>query len=248
LAAGGVDPRRPIHALVSLQAPAKCGDEQYLELARGLLACAQSHGCHIVGGDTVTTPGPLALTITVIGSTDRPVLRRGARVGDLVVVTGPLGAAGVGLSALRAGLSDPDAEACATAYRHPRAQLEIGEQLAPAATAMIDISDGLLQDLGHICEASRVGADIVWERLPVDAATRHTASRLEMDPIETAATFGDDYQLLACIPPTGLEELHNRIPGLTEIGCVTRGSEIRLLRGGQPLEFTRRGYEHGSQE
>jgi len=246
LAACGADPRRSIQALVSLQWPPDWNDDAMAELAAGLRDCASAHGCAIVGGDTVSTPGPLALTLTVIGGAARPVLRRGARVGDAVVVTGPLGASGVGLAALRAGLADDDARACGAAYRRPRAQLADGARLAALASAMIDISDGLLQDLGHLCEASGVGADVDLDLAPIDEATRGAAAKLGLDPVAVAAGAGDDYQLLATVAPRDLAELRRTLPHATVIGATRPGAGVAATRAGRPYEPPQRGYEHGT--
>jgi len=245
LAACGADPARPIHVLLSLQLPDDFPDTELLGLAAGLRDCAREHGGRIVGGDTVGTPGPLAITVTVLGSADRPVWRRGARPGDLLVVTGELGAAGLGLAALRAGWDDDDARRCALAYRRPRARLAAGFALARVATALIDISDGLLQDLGHVGAASGVGANVDLDRLPVAAAAREVARRLGADPLEYAAGFGDEYQLLAAVPPSRLAELAGELPDLTPIGEFVAGSAGVARQNGRPVEPRRRGYEHG---
>lgn len=247
LAACGADPAQPIQALISLQLPAELPDVELLELAEGLGECAQAHGCRVVGGDTVATPGPLAITVTVLGCTERPALRRGAAPGDLVVVTGSLGSAGVGLAALRAGDTGADAAACALAYRRPRALLADGWTLARQVSAMIDISDGLLQDLGHLCAAGDVGATIDLERLPIAAATVATARRLQLDALEHAAGFGDDYQLLACVHPDRLATLRRHIEPLTVIGEIIVGAGVTARRHGMVVQPRRRGYEHGGE-
>jgi thiamine-monophosphate kinase len=110
------------------------------------------------------------------------------------------------------------------------------------------VSDGLLQDLGHVCEASGVGAEIELERLPIDAATREAAAQLGLDAIETAAGTGDDYQLIACAPPDAKDGLCARLPTLTEIGRIVAGSGVAAMRAGRPYEPKRRGYEHGTKE
>lgn len=246
LAACGADVRRPLSALVSLQMPPDLADDDLLALAEGLLECAKAHACDVVGGDTVATPGPLAVTVTVVGSTDRPVLRSTARADNVLVVTGPLGAAGVGLAALRAGLTGDDVDACATAYRRPRAHLECGAVLAQHAAAMIDLSDGLIQDLGHICHASGLGAEIALEDMPVAAATAAVAAKLGLDAPVVAATFGDDYHLLACVHPTAVDALRSRVPGLAQVGRMTSDGGVCITRNGRVVTLDRAGYEHGS--
>lgn len=245
LAACGADPSRPIVALVSLQAPPDLTDAELDALAEGFRDCAQAHGCHIVGGDTVSTPGPLALTATVLGYAERPILRRGAAAGDALVVTGALGAAGVALSALAAGRIGPAVASCAAAYRRPRALLETGAALAEKATAMIDISDGLVQDLGHICEASGLGAEIELDLLPITETTRRLAGELGLDAVHIAAGFGDDYQLLACLSPADVMARCAQISGLTVIGRMTTERKVVTLQDGLPVNLPATGYQHG---
>ena len=110
---------------------------------------------------------------------------------------------------------------------------------------MIDISDGLVQDLGHICAAADLGAAIELSDLPLTAAARALAPRVGLDPLLTAAGFGDDYQLLACIHPTSLEWLHSQIPGLIRIGEIAPGSGVSITQDGRPVHLPRGGYEHG---
>jgi len=247
LAACGADPQRPVAALVSAQLPADLNDENLLALADGLGQCAQAHSCAIVGGDTVSTPGPLALTLTVLGYAERAVLRRGARPGDLLAVSGPLGSAGAGLFALRAGFAAPEYDDCRRAYRRPQALLAAGHVLARTATAMMDLSDGLLMDLDRLCAASGVGANIELNGLPLTDAAREIFNRLGHDPAVTAATCGDDYQLLVALHPTSLEAMHAELPGLTVVGHIVEGDAVHVLHDGRPVEIARRGYEHGKE-
>jgi len=245
LAACGVDPTRPISALLSLQLPADFADEHLTQFAFGLRECAQQCGCAVAGGDTVSTPGPFAATVTVVGYVDRPVLRSGARVGDLVAVTGRLGQAAAGYHALRRGVNAAGVDKCITAYRRPTPLLAAGAKLARAVTAMIDISDGLLADLDHLCRASKVGARVELDQLPVSAEAVAALSGAGLDPRETAATFGDDYQLLCCLHPSGFEWMRAEVRELTAIGVITAGDHAVALREGREVVIERRGYEHG---
>jgi len=247
LAACGADPQRPIAALVSAQLPAETADENLLALADGLGQCAQAHNCAIVGGDTVSTPGPLALTLTVLGYAERAVLRRGARPGDLLAVSGPFGRAGAGLFALRAGFTEAAYDDCRRAYRRPQALLAAGHALARSATAMMDLSDGLLMDLDRLCAAGGVGANVELNDLPLTPAAREIFARLDKDPAVTAATFGDDYQLLVALHPTSFETMHAELPALTVVGKIVEGDAVHVLRDGQPVEIAQRGYEHGKE-
>jgi thiamine-monophosphate kinase len=200
LAASGAD---PLALLVSLGLPPETEVEDVLELYAGLNA----RGVPVRGGDT-TRSDPVVLSVTALGRSDRIPGRAGARPGDAVVVTGPLGAAGV---AFRAGFlpSVPD-------------RLEAGKQLARAATAMLDLSDGLAPDAGHIAERSGVRLTIELERVPL-------AEGAELDDVG----FGEDYELLA----TMADPL-----GFPVIGRVEEGEGVELTLRGEPYSLA--GWEH----
>ncbi|MHA1569018.1 MAG: thiamine-phosphate kinase, partial [Alphaproteobacteria bacterium] len=135
---------------------------------------------------------------------------------------------------------------CQNAFRRPVPLLEAGFALAAFASAMIDISDGLLVDLDHICQASGVGAQVDSEKVPVTKAAKDILNQAGLDPLPTAITFGDDYQLLCCLPPEKLTAAQKAAPGLTAIGVIAQGDKAVLLHNGQPMELARRGYEHGT--
>lgn len=245
LAACGADPSRPMAAFVSVQISRDMPDENLLSFAAGLLACGQAYHCAIAGGDTVSTPGPFAANLTVVGHSEKPALRSGAQVKDLVAVTGGLGWAAAALAAQREGLSGKEVDACLRRFCRPEPLLAIGFELARHATAMIDVSDGLIADLDHICQASRVGARIDLAEVPVGKEADAVLQRVGMDPRVEAATFGDDYQLLFCLPPANWPTATACVPDLTIIGEVTDGDCTTVLRGEKTIDLGRRGYEHG---
>src|SRR6266542_586282 len=166
---------RPVAALVALGLPRGTRAATVRGLARGLGACARAHRTPVVGGN-VTCADALSVTVTVLGAVaeGRAVLREGARPGDLVAVTGTLGDAARGL---RSGAE----AALARRQRRPTPRVAAGLALASLVRAGIDVSDGLVQDLGHLCRASRVGARIGVSELPLSAAYRRAARRL-VDP------------------------------------------------------------------
>ncbi|MGH8445650.1 MAG: thiamine-phosphate kinase, partial [Solimonas sp.] len=200
--------------------------------ADGLGALAREAGIALVGGDT--TRGPLSITITVLGTVPAAAaLRRdGARVGDLVCVTGTLGDAALALCRWQAGAipANDDARWLRARLDRPTPRLAVGLALRGLATAAIDLSDGLAGDLGHICAASGVGADIELARLPASAAFRAVADAADgAQALQLAG--GDDYELCVCIPATRLADAQRACGDLplTAIGRIVAGSALRLI-------------------
>ena len=200
LAASGAD---PLALLVTLGLPRETELEDVLELYAGL----NERGVPVRGGDT-TRADRVVLSVTALGRADRVPGRAGARPGDAVVVTGPLGAAG---AAFREGRLPPVPD-----------RVEEGKRLARVATAMLDLSDGLARDAGHIAHRSGVRLAIELERVPL-------ASGAELDDIG----FGEDYELLATTPDP---------LGFPVIGRVEEGQGVELTLGGEPYELA--GWEH----
>ena len=183
--------------------------------------------------------------------TGETVLRRGARPGDVVYVSGTLGDAALGLRALRGELPELDAaqrEFLADRYRLPRPRLRLGQRLVGTARAMMDISDGLVADLGHICETSGVGAVVEAARLPLSPAAR-AAIVADASRLMAALSAGDDYELLFTASPeaaAGIAALASEtdVP-VTAIGRIERGTGVRVVDGkGAPIAVTDGGYRH----
>jgi thiamine-monophosphate kinase len=200
LAASGAD---PLALLVSLGLPAETELENVLELYAGL----NERGVPVRGGDT-TRADRVVLSVTALGRAERVPGRGGARPGEVVVVTGPLGAAG---AAYRGGKLSP-----------PPVRVEEGKRLARVASAMLDLSDGVARDAGHIAERSGVRLAIELERVPL-------APGAELDDLG----FGEDYELLA----TTQDAL-----GFPVIGRVEEGAGLELTLDGAPYELT--GWDH----
>lgn len=228
----------------------------YLEdVLRGLRDEAREHGVAIVGGDTVSTPGPLVFHVTILGQVEqgRAVTRGGARPGDVIGVTGDLGASRAGLALLESpepvSVSD-EARAYAVArHLRPRPRLAAGRRLAAlGATAMIDLSDGLAGDLRHVCQRSGVGAAVDAARLPIAAPTRAVAAAFQADPLRWALTGGEDFELLFTIPPDRWEDVEKALaPDLpvTLIGRVLEAREgIWLHTPGGPVPLEEGGFVH----
>jgi thiamine-monophosphate kinase len=252
LAAMGAEPGE---AYVVLGVPADLDEDGCIELLDGLVGAAAETGTTPAGGDITRAPA-LTLAVTVVGhaaSVDDFVTRSGARPGDALVVTGELGGAAAGLLLLEGTAASAGADGGASIARRlePRARLAAGRALAGAgATAMIDISDGLGGDARHLAAASGVRLRIDAAALPLAAGLADVAARAGRDPLELAASGGEDYELLATLPPERLADATAALEAdgeaeLTQIGRVLAGEgvEIRLPDGGslQPRGFDQLG-------
>jgi thiamine-monophosphate kinase len=195
-------------------------------LYEGLGDMARRHGVLVAGGNIARLPERMAIDITVLGTAAHPVMREGARPGDHIYVTGALGRSAAGLQCLLKG--NRNHPALVEAHLDPPPRIAEGKALVGVATAMIDISDGLAQDLGHICERSGVGAAL--DAVPIDEETRQTAAELGLDALRLALHGGEDYELLYTAPPGA--------PGI-HIGVITTGG---LTLDGQPL--APKGWDH----
>lgn len=245
LAAMGAVPR---WATLSLALPAV--DESWLsDFSQGFFELAARFGVSLVGGDT--TRGPLNVCITVLGEVPagRALRRSGARAGDDIWVSGELGAAALGLRYLlgQAALDAGDAALCLDRLHRPEPRVVFGDMLACVAHAAIDISDGLLADLGHILARSGVGAVVEFERLPAHPVV---SSRLA-DALARRCLLagGDDYELCFTAPPDRARAIQavaqSAGVAATRIGRITAEPGLRLRDGaGQDMEIGERGFDH----
>jgi thiamine-monophosphate kinase len=248
---------RPVGMLQALALSADL-DEQYLEdYARGLGEDVAHFNIPLIGGDTTSTPkGPLVITITALGEVpvNNRQLRSGAQVGDLLCVSGTIGDGAFGLRILRDDfrtLPQEQRMELVARYRVPQPRLALGQALRGRATACMDISDGLCADVGHICAASGVAAEIEWRKIPMSAGVRRLAGvDRELRPLVLGG--GDDYELAFTIPPSLEGELaaiaHNTATPVTVIGrIVARGdlNNVRVLdERGADIAVPTPGYVH----
>jgi thiamine-monophosphate kinase len=246
LAAMGAEPR---WALLSLALPPALPCADFDGMIDGLAALARRHRVHVVGGNLTRSTGPLMLDITAAGSVKRrQVLQRsGARPGDLVFVTGAVGAAAAGLQLLS---SDPSAsDSCVSRYLQPEPRVREGLLIARnrAATACMDLSDGLADGLHRIAEASGVGMTIDADLLPLDQAARTWFDAHGGDAIGHALTGGDDYELVFTARPNRVGRLkalrlHGSVP-FTKIGVCTEYGNVTLRNGNVDAPIPH-GYKH----
>jgi thiamine-monophosphate kinase len=220
------------------------------DFARGLARDQRTFAISLLGGDTSRTRGPLTIAIAALGYVHRGRLisRRGARVGDMVFVSGTIGDAGAGLEMLKTKRSSRGALPLIERYRRPVPRLSLGMRLVGIANAAIDVSDGLVADLGHIADVSGVHIAVDAARVPLSPAFRSEFGDGERAG-SRAAISGDDYEVAFTCPRSKASKLSAvaRASGvaITEIGSVEKGSGV-TLRGtsGRPLRLARRGYTH----
>jgi thiamine-monophosphate kinase len=246
---------RPLGYLLTCAFPREIDEPWLARFVEGLAADQKEFGLSLLGGDTTATPGPVTLSAALLGTVahDRLPRRGDAREGDAILVSGSLGDGALGLDVLRDRISVPDAarrDHLVGRYRLPQPRLALGQALAETGVvhASMDISDGLLADLGHICAASRLGADIEWQRLPLSApAAQLVAARPELR--ERIVAGGDDYELLLTVSADQVSAAMAAAAAagvaLAAIGRMGAGTGIRLRdEQGREMSVPRAGYRH----
>jgi thiamine-monophosphate kinase len=233
LAAMGV---RPGEAYLALGLPSGFDEQRALELVRGALRLASATETVLAGGDVVGAP-TLTACVTVVGWSDdvqAPVGRDGARVGDLVGVTGSLGGAGAALAVMQARATrGPHTEAALARARRPSPRLAEGLALAQAGVhAMIDLSDGLATDADQIARASGVRLQIELEALPLQQGVAEVCAELGMPPWRMAATAGEDYELCFCTAPELRTRAQEAVGEVSDIPITWIGSVQAPARAG----------------
>jgi thiamine-monophosphate kinase len=241
---------RPVGYFLTTALPKSHGDDWLAGFAAGLAQDQAEFGITLLGGDSVSTPGPVSLTLTAFGriAVGGEVRRAGARPDDLVFVSGTIGDGALGLEAAQGkldGLLDPaDVAFLADRYRLPRPRVALGPLLSGLASAMMDVSDGLAGDLGHICAVSGVAGVIEAGRVPLSAA----AARLP-DRLATVLTGGDDYELLFTAPPDRQADVMAAASAagvpVTMIGRIEAGQGVRVLdSAGSAIALDGVGWRH----
>lgn len=245
LAAMGADP-----AWVSLALTLPKVDELWLEaFSQSFFQLLDYYGIQLIGGDT--TKGPLSLTLTINGLVpiDKELTRGGAKAGHWIYVTGWLGDSAAGLAILENNLiveNQEMREYLVKRHLRPQPRILMGQGIRQVATAAIDISDGLISDLGHILKASDCGAKIYLDRLVFSEALMANSSREQA--IKWALTGGEDYELCFTVPEDNRRALDTALSGLgipyTCVGQITANGGLQLFDGDKPVMFDEKGFDH----
>lgn len=247
------------HITVALGLSNRFSLEAVEELYAGILACANKFGIDVVGGDTVSTRSGLIISITATGEVEKEkvVYRSGARPNDLIVVSGDLGAAYMGLQVLEREKSvfestpgvQPDLEGhdyILERQLKPEPRYDVVQmlsQLGVLPTSMIDISDGLASELLHICSQSNVGCQIYEEKIPVDPTVVNAAEEFHLDSTICALSGGEDYELLFTVPLANFDQLKGN-PNFTVIGHITEEKGARMVaRDGSIHDVKAQGWD-----
>jgi thiamine-monophosphate kinase len=245
---------RPVAYTLNIALPPELEDAWLERFCAGLAADQQRFGIALAGGDSVATPGPVTLTITAFGeiAAGGMLRRSGARPGDRIYVSGTIGDGALGLKVLRgrlAGIAASQRDALVERYRLPQPRVACGARLVGIAHAAMDISDGLVADLGHIADMSGVAAVVEAASVPLSTAA---AAALEIEPEMRDAVLGggDDYELLFTAPPdapTSIAALAAELGlPLTAIGRIEAGRGVRVVdAAGAEIALARAGYTHG---
>jgi thiamine-monophosphate kinase len=232
----------PVAAFLSLALPARLPQKWVDGFVKGLLRLANQFEISLAGGDIAQSPGGILADIVVTGSvpTGKAMLRSGARVGDEIYVTGELGGSAAAIERLRQGKALRSRDY--PQHFAPKPRVEVGRVLRGRglAAAMIDVSDGLSTDLGHICEESGVGAELEVEAVPV----ARVGNPRETVDLNFALHGGDDYELLFTAPAA--KRIPNAIAGVavTRIGRIVHGSKMFMTQNGKRRELKAQGWEH----
>jgi thiamine-monophosphate kinase len=231
----------PAHAFISMCLPDTVTVEFMDDFYKGLYSSAETHGVHLLGGDT-THGRNYVFNLTLLGRVPKELLRlrSGAENGDLICVTGSLGGSTAGLKLLQRGITGYTAD-----HLEPKSRTAVeAAKIALFAHAMIDVSDGLASEVTHICNESDCGACMDYNTIPLSAHTRETAQLLGEDPHEFALYGGEDFELVFTLQEGDLPGLKKKFSDFTVVGRILeRESGVYLLKDGQKLPL-KSGYNH----
>lgn len=250
----------PQQITVSIAVSNRFPIEALEELYEGIRTACETYKVDLIGGDTTSSTKGLLISVTALGKVneDKVVYRHGAKANDLLVVTGDLGAAYMGLQVLerekQVFLVNPQSQPDLSTYDYliqrqlrPEARKDIIEllaQLEVKPTAMIDISDGLSSEILHLCEQSDVGCQLFEEKIPLDSQLINTCEEFEINPITTALNGGEDYELLFTVSQNDFDKIKGN-PHLSIIGFITQTSEGAHLitKANQKIPLTAQGWK-----
>ncbi|UCF71888.1 MAG: thiamine-phosphate kinase [Deltaproteobacteria bacterium] len=247
---------KPLFILISLAIPVEMDVELIQDFYKGMKDICRHYKVDIVGGDTVASPDTLTINVSLIGEVkeNEILYRSGARPGDKIFLTGAVGDSSAGLKILKNEISPPDSIGghFIKAHNEPKPLIETGRIIATSrlASAMIDLSDGLLSDLGHICKESGVGAILFRSKIPLSSQLKSLASIANFNPLDLALSGGEDYVLLLTVPEAKIQDLDllskdKRPSPLYLIGEIREQGGIRMVNDdGSVEEIGPRGFNH----
>ena len=247
---------KPLYCLISLGIPVEMNVAVIKDFYKGMKDICEHYRVNIVGGDTVASPDKLIINVSLIGDAkeDEVIYRSGARPGDKIYLTGNIGDSCAGLKILKKEISPPRSMASyfLKVHNEPNPLIETGRILATSrlASSMIDLSDGLLSDLGHICEESGVGALLFRSKIPLSSELKLLASRSNFNPLDLALSGGEDYLLLLTVPEAKSRDLEllfkdERPSPLYLIGEITEEEGIRMVNDNGSVEkLDPKGFNH----
>ena len=242
--------------LLAVAWPPRCGWDERERFVTGLRQDQAAYGLKLLGGDTSSTPGPLTLSVTILGWTPagRMVRRSGAQAGDRILVSGTIGDGWLGLAVAQGrldGASDAEAAWLANRFRLPEPRTDLALALRDHASAAADVSDGLIADAGHIGEASGVGVTLELDRLPLSAAARSWLGA-QADPAAACAslaTGGDDYEVVCAVRPASAPGLIAAAAKagvrMTDVGEAVPDAGACATWRGRALDLKQTGWRHG---
>lgn len=247
---------RPLFILLSLGIPVEMNVELIQDIYKGMKDICEHYRVNILGGDTVASPDKLIINISLIGDAKKKevIYRSGARPGDKVYLTGNVGDSAAGLKILKNDISPPHSIGShfIKVHNEPKPLIETGRIIATSglASAMIDLSDGLLSDLGHICKESGVGAMLFRSKIPLSSELKLLASLANFNPLDIALSGGEDYLLLVTVPEEKIQDLEllfkDKKPSpLYLIGEIREKEGIGMVNDdGSIEEIVLRGFNH----
>lgn len=245
---------QPLFYFVSLGVPSDFSTDRLESLYKGMKEIADSAKVVLAGGDTCASKSGLVISITVLGRIEKgkALLRSGAKPGDSIYVTGTLGDSALGLRCFKNGVRGGRFAPFMARYNDPSARLDAGSRLSSSGfvSSMIDVSDGLLADLGHIAEMSKAGFEIEAAKVPLTVGFADISKEAGVDPLEIALTGGEDYELIFTVAHDRVKEFEKQktVHKVTCIGTIQKNPKDRIVLGadGEKLEFSRKGYDHFS--
>jgi len=243
-AMGGV----PRLAVVTLALPLDVESEHVDELVRGMVECGGTADCAIAGGDLSASGETLFISLTVSGEVEpgRVLTRSGAGAGNIICLSGNVGGSRVGLEVLMSGAGKNDYPASVERFLQPRPRIDLARRLARslALTAMIDVSDGLVSDLGHICSMSGLGCRLRTADIVIDEEVVSWAGAMKKDPLEYILSSGEEYELLFTVSPEQAEII-KEFPEVRIIGEMTKAAERLIIdHNGSSSNIERQGWDH----